>query len=70
MDGGRLNAFGGRVELGGLGEPDTVALGLDGDNLSLRFPDNVARTSVSLTNQAGIYVEGAGAVILQLMPKI
>ncbi|MBD2535930.1 S-layer family protein [Nostoc flagelliforme FACHB-838] len=60
MDGGRLNANGGRVELGGLAEAGSVALGIDGDNLSLGFPDNVARTSVSLTNQAGIYVEGAG----------
>ncbi|WP_375502920.1 filamentous hemagglutinin N-terminal domain-containing protein [uncultured Nostoc sp.] len=60
MNGGRLNAFGGRVELGGLAESGSVALGVDGDNLSLKFLDNVARTSVSLTNQAGIYVEGAG----------
>jgi filamentous hemagglutinin family protein len=60
MDGGQSNAFGGRVELGGLGEPGTVALGVDGDNLSLKFPSNVARTEVSLTNQAGIYVTGAG----------
>jgi filamentous hemagglutinin family protein len=60
MDGGELNANGGRVELGGLGEPGSVALGVDGDNLSLRFPENVARASVSLTNQAAIYVEGAG----------
>ncbi|AUB40089.1 Large exoprotein involved in heme utilization or adhesion [Nostoc flagelliforme CCNUN1] len=60
IDGGELNAFGGRVELGGLGEPGTVGLGVDADNLSLRFPDNVARTEVSLTNQAGIYVKGAG----------
>ncbi|MBW4455495.1 MAG: S-layer family protein [Nostoc indistinguendum CM1-VF10] len=60
MDGGRLNANGGQVELGGLAEPGTVLLGVDGDNLSLKFPDNVARTSVSFTNQAGIYVTGAG----------
>ncbi|MEH1944171.1 MAG: filamentous hemagglutinin N-terminal domain-containing protein [Nostoc sp.] len=60
MDEGQLNAFGGRVELGGLGEPGSVALGVDGDNLSLKFPSNVARTSVSFTNQAAIYVEGAG----------
>ncbi|MBW4503846.1 MAG: filamentous hemagglutinin N-terminal domain-containing protein [Scytonema hyalinum WJT4-NPBG1] len=60
MDGGRLNAFGGRVELGGLGEPGTVALGVNGDNLSLRFPENVARADVSFTNRSGIYVEGAG----------
>jgi filamentous hemagglutinin family protein len=60
MNRGRLNANGGRVELGGLTEPGSVALDVDGDNLSLRFPDNVARGSVSLTNQAAIYVEGAG----------
>ena len=60
MDGGRLNAFGGRVELGGLTEPGTLTLGVDGDNLSLRFPDNVTRSEVSLTNQAGVFVTGAG----------
>ncbi|MEH2143208.1 MAG: hypothetical protein V7K54_13335 [Nostoc sp.] len=48
MDGGVLNAYGGQVELGGLAEPGTVALGVNGDNLSLRFPENVARTDVSL----------------------
>ncbi|MBG1259957.1 filamentous hemagglutinin N-terminal domain-containing protein [Nostoc commune] len=60
MDKGRLNAYGGRAELGGLAQAGTVALGVDGDNLSLIFPDNVARTSVSLTNQAGVIVTGAG----------
>ncbi|MEH2084309.1 MAG: filamentous hemagglutinin N-terminal domain-containing protein [Nostoc sp.] len=60
MDGGELNAFGGQVELGGLAQAGTVGLGVNGDNLSLKFPDNVARTEVSLTNQAGIYVDGAG----------
>ena len=57
-DGGELNASSGRVELGGLAEPGTVALDVDGDNLSLIFPENVARTSVSLTNEARIFVEG------------
>ncbi|WP_292778070.1 filamentous hemagglutinin N-terminal domain-containing protein [Nostoc sp. NMS9] len=60
IDAGELNANGGRVELGGLAEPGTIALSVDGDNLSLRFPENVARTSVSLTNEAAIYVEGTG----------
>ncbi|MDZ8091012.1 MAG: filamentous hemagglutinin N-terminal domain-containing protein [Nostoc sp. DedQUE05] len=60
MDGGELNAYGGQVELGGLAELGTVALGVNSDNLSLKFPDNVARTDVSLTNQARIYVDGAG----------
>ncbi|MBN3880961.1 MULTISPECIES: filamentous hemagglutinin N-terminal domain-containing protein [unclassified Nostoc] len=60
MDGGQLNAYGGRVELGGLAAPGNVKLVFSGDNLSLKFPDNVTRASVSLTNQAVIYVEGAG----------
>ncbi|MDZ8263014.1 filamentous hemagglutinin N-terminal domain-containing protein [Nostoc sp. ChiQUE01b] len=60
MDGGKLNAYSGRVELGGLAAPGNVNLLLNGDNLSLKFPENVARASVSLTNQAAIYVEGAG----------
>ncbi|BBD70410.1 filamentous hemagglutinin outer membrane protein [Nostoc commune NIES-4072] len=60
VDGGRLNAFGGRVELGGLGEPGSVALGVDGDNLSLRFPENIARTDISFTNNARVFVEAAG----------
>ncbi|WP_109009439.1 two-partner secretion domain-containing protein [Nostoc commune] len=60
MDGGGLNANGGRVELGGLSEPGTVALGVDGDNLSLRFPENVTRADISFTNRAGVFVEAAG----------
>ncbi|WP_373529989.1 filamentous hemagglutinin N-terminal domain-containing protein [Nostoc sp.] len=60
MDGGGLNANGGRVELGGLAELGSVALGVYGNNLSLIFPENVGRASVSFTNQAGISVSGAG----------
>ncbi|MEH2288932.1 two-partner secretion domain-containing protein [Nostoc sp.] len=60
IDGGRLNANGGRVELGGLAQAGTVALDVDSDNLSLRFPENVARSEVSLTNSSGVFVTGAG----------
>ncbi|MEH2236704.1 two-partner secretion domain-containing protein [Nostoc sp.] len=60
MDGGQLNAFGGRVELGGLAAPGNVNLLFNGNNLSLKFPLNVTRASVSLKNQAIIYVVGAG----------
>ena len=60
IDGGQLNAFGGRVELGGLAEPGNINLVFNGDNLSLKFPLNVTRASVSLTNQAGVFVSGAG----------
>ncbi|MBN4002949.1 filamentous hemagglutinin N-terminal domain-containing protein [Nostoc sp. LPT] len=60
MDGGKLIASGGRVELGGLAAPGNVNLVLNGDNLSLKFPLNVTRADVSLTNQAGVFVQGAG----------
>jgi filamentous hemagglutinin family protein len=60
MDGGRLHANGGRVELGGLAQAGSLLLGIDGDNLSLKFPDNVALTDVSLTNRSGVFVSGAG----------
>ncbi|MEC4879839.1 MAG: filamentous hemagglutinin N-terminal domain-containing protein [Scytonema sp. PMC 1070.18] len=61
MDGGRLNAYGGRVELGGLGSSGTVGLQVNGNNLSLSFPENIARGSVSLTNGANINVSAAGS---------
>ncbi|ARV63053.1 hypothetical protein BZZ01_15660 [Nostocales cyanobacterium HT-58-2] len=60
MDGGRLRAYGGRVELGGLASPGTVGLEVNGNNLSLRFPDNATRADVSLTNGANVYVSAAG----------
>ncbi|WP_292857816.1 filamentous hemagglutinin N-terminal domain-containing protein [Nostoc sp. LPT] len=60
MDGGELNAYGGRVELGGLAAPGNVNLLFNGDNLSLKFPLNVTRADVSLTNEARVYVEAAG----------
>ncbi|MCC5668063.1 filamentous hemagglutinin N-terminal domain-containing protein [Nostoc sp. CHAB 5784] len=61
MDGGELNAYGGRVELGGLAAPGNVNLLFNGDNLSLKFPENVTRAEVSLTNQARVYVEASGS---------
>ncbi len=52
LEGGRLRAPGGRVDLGGLSAPGTVGLNADSGNLSLSFPDDVARADVSLTNGA------------------
>jgi filamentous hemagglutinin family protein len=56
MDGGRLNAFGGRVELGGLSGAGTVGLNVDGNNLSLSFPNSVERSDISLSNGAQVIV--------------
>ncbi|MCC5614023.1 S-layer family protein [Nostoc sp. CHAB 5836] len=58
MNGGRLNAFGGQVELGGLAGVGTVGLSVDGNLLSLSFSDEVERADVSLTNRSQIYVPG------------
>ena len=60
VDGGELNAYGGRVELGGLAEPGNINLQVDDNNLSLIFPENVMRGDVSLNNQAKVYVEADG----------
>uniref|UniRef100_UPI0035C9B0A5 filamentous hemagglutinin N-terminal domain-containing protein n=1 Tax=uncultured Nostoc sp. TaxID=340711 RepID=UPI0035C9B0A5 len=56
MDGGRLFAYGGRVELGGLAGAGTVGLNGDGNNLSLSFPNNVERSNVFLSNGARVRV--------------
>jgi filamentous hemagglutinin family protein len=60
LEGGKLSAPGGRVELGGLTEPGTLKLNFDSNNLNLSFPDQVARANVSLTNQTGIDVTAGG----------
>lgn len=55
LDSSRLNAFGGRVELGGLKESGEVKVNAEG---SLIFPENVARSDVSLINESRINVKG------------
>ncbi|HBB32032.1 MAG TPA: hypothetical protein DDZ80_23215 [Cyanobacteria bacterium UBA8803] len=55
LDRGILSAPRGRVELGGLAGVGTVPYA-DG---SLSFPDGVARTNISLTNQSSVDVTGA-----------
>ncbi|MBW4626902.1 MAG: filamentous hemagglutinin N-terminal domain-containing protein [Brasilonema octagenarum HA4186-MV1] len=63
LDGGRLRALGGRVELGGLSAAGTVGLNSDG---SLSFPLDIQRSDISLINSASINVsdKGAGSVVL------
>ncbi|NJM69834.1 MAG: S-layer family protein [Scytonema sp. RU_4_4] len=56
MDGGILNAFGGRVSLGGLASAGTVGLNGDGNNLNLSFPNGVERSDVFLSNGAQVNV--------------
>ncbi|WP_448271411.1 two-partner secretion domain-containing protein [Nostoc sp. DSM 114160] len=62
MDGGQLNAFGGRVELGGLAGEGMVELNgnSNGNLLNLNFPTVVPRADVSLSNNFLVDVRGFG----------
>jgi filamentous hemagglutinin family protein len=52
LNGGKLKASGGRVELGGLAERGEIGLNVDNNNLSLSFPENTALADVSFSNGA------------------
>ncbi|MBR8836578.1 MAG: filamentous hemagglutinin N-terminal domain-containing protein [Stigonema ocellatum SAG 48.90 = DSM 106950] len=64
IDNGRLRAYGGLVELGGLAATGTVGLGVNGNNISLSFPTDSTRASVSLINGANVTVsaDGGGSI--------
>ena len=66
IQGGALNAPGGRVELGGLSGVGTVGLNVDGNDLRLSFPDGITRTDVSLTDGANVNVRagGGGSIVV------
>ncbi|MGF1672193.1 MAG: beta strand repeat-containing protein [Rivularia sp. (in: cyanobacteria)] len=60
LDGGRLRAYEGNIELASFTVPVTVGLNISGDTFSLNIPENVERRDISLTNQSAISVGGAG----------
>ncbi|HEY9668083.1 MAG TPA: filamentous hemagglutinin N-terminal domain-containing protein [Coleofasciculaceae cyanobacterium] len=60
LEGGVLRTPGGRVELGGLSAAGTVGLNLEGNTLSLSFPNEVARADVWLTNRARVDAAAGG----------
>ncbi|NJO42034.1 MAG: filamentous hemagglutinin N-terminal domain-containing protein [Cyanobacteria bacterium RU_5_0] len=59
---GLLLAPGGHIELGGLADTATVGLSIDstGNLFNFRFPGNVQRTDVFLTNSTDVDVRAAG----------
>jgi filamentous hemagglutinin family protein len=69
LDGGKINAPGGRVELGGLSTIGSVDVGTEGGSTRWSFPENVdslqdssaSRANVSFSNQSRINVAGAGS---------
>ncbi len=58
LDGGKLNAFGGRVELGGLAKAGSIELTISDNDLQLSFPAEVVLADVSLTNASNITTLG------------
>ncbi len=69
FNGGGVNAFGGRVELGGLSKVGEVQLNfsdIDEQNISLSFSEQVPRSNVFLTNEALINVpaDNGGDIII------
>ncbi|KST62051.1 hypothetical protein BC008_08460 [Mastigocoleus testarum BC008] len=59
-----LHARGGRLELAAVGSDAKVGLSVDGNNLSLSFPDDIARTDIYLDNRTDINARaGAGGSI-------
>jgi filamentous hemagglutinin family protein len=66
IDGGVLTAPNGRIELGGLAEPGTVALKINENNLSLSFSESVMRANVLLTNSAKVDVTDKGSGVIQV----
>ncbi|MBW4695403.1 MAG: filamentous hemagglutinin N-terminal domain-containing protein [Lyngbya sp. HA4199-MV5] len=64
LDGGRILAQAGRVELGGLAAPGIVELNGSSRDLSLTFPNAVIRSNVLLTNQAFVSATNDGGIAI------
>ncbi len=56
VDGGVLKVPGGRIELGGLTETGNIGLTIEGNHLSLNFPNQITGTTVSFTNNSEVNV--------------
>ncbi|HEY9853238.1 MAG TPA: filamentous hemagglutinin N-terminal domain-containing protein [Leptolyngbyaceae cyanobacterium] len=60
LDGGILQAPGGRIELGGLADKGSIQINWEANNLNLTFPTDVKRANVSLENNARVDVSADG----------
>jgi filamentous hemagglutinin family protein len=63
---GKLSAYGGRIELGGLVSAGEVGLVINGDTLSLQFPNNIPLSNVSLLDdgRANVIGSGGGSIVV------
>jgi filamentous hemagglutinin family protein len=60
LEGGQMQAPGGRVELGGVAGTGSVGLNVNGNDLRLSFPVGVQQADVSLDNRAVVDVRAGG----------
>ncbi len=60
LDNSILQIPGGRVELGSVADTGTVRLNLNGSDLSLNFPNGIAKQDVSLSNGTNVNVLAGG----------
>jgi filamentous hemagglutinin family protein len=61
LDAGKINAPGGRIELGGLSAPGSVEIATEGGSPRLIFPTGVDRSNLVLNDQARVSVASAGS---------
>jgi len=59
LDGSRLIARGGHIEVGGLSAPGAIQLQTNGNIISLSYPNNTTFSQVTLANQSLIDVRGS-----------
>ena len=66
IDGGELKALGGRVELAGVAGDGTIGLNIDGNDLSLSVPEELARADIYLDNRADVNARagGGGSIVV------
>jgi filamentous hemagglutinin family protein len=69
LDGGRIKAAGGRVELGAVTGIGTVDLSLNDNDLHLSFPTTLDRADITLTNRAIVDTSGEGSGPVQIWGK-
>ncbi|GAX45031.1 filamentous hemagglutinin outer membrane protein [Tolypothrix sp. NIES-4075] len=60
LDNSILQIPGGRVELGSVGNSGTVGLNVNGNDLSLNFPNQIGKQDVSLSNRTNVNVLAGG----------
>lgn len=69
INGGRLRAESGQIEIAGVAAPGTVGLTLTDNKSQLSFPSNLAKADVVVSNHALVNTTGNGGGSIQLTGK-